>query len=639
MGRRARRRVPASVGMQVQKYGRTTGFTTGSINAVNVDVDVCYFPLTETICFPGYQAHFVNQFSIPAGSVPSAPREIPARSSSPGLEQPCRAAVRRRRRAHDRQADRCRAAALQRHDRRRAAERRPARPRQPASPPSPATGRSRSLGRRPASTAARRSRATRCTAERAPDPARRPDARLRRGTSYTDTSCGQRHDLLLQGVRGERGTARARRSNEALGDADRARRRRRRSLRRRQLQPRRTRPLSDAGRWTNGIVGSARPGCTSPRTCSPARSRRLAPRGATTPSTGPTSRSGRGSRRCPGSNNQLRLYARLQQPGSTYDGYMLRTNQLAGPTRSTSSASTTARLTRLLTITQELSAGDTCSSARRARSSRPGATTAAPGRGSASVHDTTYATAGYGRRRPARDDRPARRLRCADARSPRARPAPPTASAPRRRRPGRTVLDCAALRRRLADHGLQGVSRHEPGTRRRVLTTLPSRRRYTDTTAPNGTTYYYKVVRRERERRGPTSNEATATPRRRRCPRALLDSGRQLQPPEREPALRRGPLDERDHRRRDRLHTSPRTRSPARSHDDLHRLAQQRPVRPRRRGVGADHDLPGANNQLRLYARLQMPARRRRLHAAHEPAQRDRPGLPRALDNGAIVGC
>ncbi len=59
--------VPASVGMQVQKYGRTTGFTSGSINAVNVDVDVCYFPLTETICFPGFEAHFVNQFSITPG--------------------------------------------------------------------------------------------------------------------------------------------------------------------------------------------------------------------------------------------------------------------------------------------------------------------------------------------------------------------------------------------------------------------------------------------------------------------------------------------------------------------------------------------------------------------------------------------
>ena len=62
--------VSPSVGQPVQKYGRTTGFTTGSINAVNVDVDVCYFPVTETICFPGFEAHFVNQFSVPDGSVP-----------------------------------------------------------------------------------------------------------------------------------------------------------------------------------------------------------------------------------------------------------------------------------------------------------------------------------------------------------------------------------------------------------------------------------------------------------------------------------------------------------------------------------------------------------------------------------------
>ena len=55
--------VSASVGLPVQKYGRTTGLTTSSINAVNVDVDVCYFPLTPQICLE--QAHFVNQFSIP----------------------------------------------------------------------------------------------------------------------------------------------------------------------------------------------------------------------------------------------------------------------------------------------------------------------------------------------------------------------------------------------------------------------------------------------------------------------------------------------------------------------------------------------------------------------------------------------
>jgi len=61
---------PAAVGIPVQKYGRTTGYTTGSVNAVNVDVDVCYFPLTETICFPGFEAHYANQFSVPDGSVP-----------------------------------------------------------------------------------------------------------------------------------------------------------------------------------------------------------------------------------------------------------------------------------------------------------------------------------------------------------------------------------------------------------------------------------------------------------------------------------------------------------------------------------------------------------------------------------------
>ena len=46
----------------------------------------------------------------------------------------------------------------------------------------------------------------------------------------------------------------------------------------------------------------------------------------------------------PGANNQLRLLARIQQPGtSTYDGYMLRPNQLAGTDQISSSGSTTAR--------------------------------------------------------------------------------------------------------------------------------------------------------------------------------------------------------------------------------------------------------------------------------------------------------
>src|SRR4029077_20460394 len=81
--------VSATVGQGVQKYGRTTGLTTGSINAVNVDVDVCYFPLTDTICFPGYQAHFANQFSIPDGSVPfSASGDSGSLVVAPGSNNP-----------------------------------------------------------------------------------------------------------------------------------------------------------------------------------------------------------------------------------------------------------------------------------------------------------------------------------------------------------------------------------------------------------------------------------------------------------------------------------------------------------------------------------------------------------------------
>jgi hypothetical protein len=54
----------------VQKYGRTTGYTTGSVNAVNVDVDVCYYPADRDDLLPGLRGHYANQFSVPDGSVP-----------------------------------------------------------------------------------------------------------------------------------------------------------------------------------------------------------------------------------------------------------------------------------------------------------------------------------------------------------------------------------------------------------------------------------------------------------------------------------------------------------------------------------------------------------------------------------------
>ena len=48
--------------------------------------------------------------------------------------------------------------------------------------------------------------------------------------------------------------------------------------------------------------------------------------------------------------------------------------------------------------------------------------------------------------------------------------------------------------------------------------------------------------------------------------------------------------------------------------------------------------LPGTNNDFRLYARLQRPgSSAQRPHAAHEPADRHRPGVHRADRPGATV--
>ena len=106
-------------------------------------------------------------------------------------------------------------------------------------------------------------------------------------------------------------------------------------------------PLSDAGRWANLASGAATTlavnnnqlACTLSTTCSAWRN----------PTTyGPDTEVWARITTLPGTTNQLRLYARLQQPsGANWDGYMLRTNQLAGTRRaSTSNASTTATLSR-----------------------------------------------------------------------------------------------------------------------------------------------------------------------------------------------------------------------------------------------------------------------------------------------------
>ncbi len=95
----------------------------------------------ETLCFPGYQAHFVDQFSIPDGSVPfSASGDSGSLIVTPGSNQPVGLLFAGGDGLTIANPDRARSAAIRRHDRRRAADRRSAVGYLPVSPRSPARG-------------------------------------------------------------------------------------------------------------------------------------------------------------------------------------------------------------------------------------------------------------------------------------------------------------------------------------------------------------------------------------------------------------------------------------------------------------------------------------------------------------------
>ena len=57
--------VQANVGMQVQKFGRTTGHTFGEVDMLNATVNVCYYSPCQK---PGNVARFVNQIIITPGT-------------------------------------------------------------------------------------------------------------------------------------------------------------------------------------------------------------------------------------------------------------------------------------------------------------------------------------------------------------------------------------------------------------------------------------------------------------------------------------------------------------------------------------------------------------------------------------------
>jgi hypothetical protein len=118
-------------------------------------------------------------------------------------------------------------------------------------------------------------------------------------------------------------------------------------------------PLSDAGRWTNAINGGAENGlhvssnrlaCSVTTTCTAWRSNA---------EYGPDVEVSTRVSVLPGTNNHIRLYARLKEQGSgAYDAYMLRTNQLAGADEVYLERIDNGAHVRLATVAQDLAPGD-----------------------------------------------------------------------------------------------------------------------------------------------------------------------------------------------------------------------------------------------------------------------------------------
>ena len=558
--------------MQVQKYGRTTGFTTGSINAVNVDVDVCYFPLTETICFPGYQAHFVNQFSIPDGSVPfsaagdSGSLLVTTGSNNPvgllfaggdglTIANPIDAVLQRFSVTID------------------------GAPAGPTGRPAPLPASRAIAGDGQVDALLDGAELRRRLADLGLQGRIAARARTRRPASPTlgvhDELRGlgrcERHDLLLQGVRARTPTARARHSNEASATPIRPSRRRAAADRRR-LQPPNENPLSDAGRWTNGIIGSVETGlnttsntlaCSKTTTCTAWRNAaqygpdvEVWARLSTLP----------GDEQ-PASPARPRPDSRARRP--TTATCCVRTSSRE-PTRSCIERVDNGAIVNLLDVNQELAAGDifllrvkgsTVEAWRNDGSawSRLGTTT-----------DSTYAGVGFVGVGMRGTTGRARRLRSAQPEpEPTGSPYGPLGS--RWRRIGDALLDGAELRRRLAGFGLQGLSRHEP----EPDDCSRHARRADDVRglgAPERRDLLLQGVRAQRQRREPALGQVLCDPIwPRRTGRAAADR-RRLQP-HGEPALRRRALDERDQRLgRDRPeHDLEHARML--EDDDLHRLA------------------------------------------------------------------
>jgi hypothetical protein len=118
-------------------------------------------------------------------------------------------------------------------------------------------------------------------------------------------------------------------------------------------------PLSDGGRWSNGVLSSGEAGLK-------VVSNQLAGTKSTTTTAwrndaqyGPDTESWVSIPTLPGNANAVRLYARIRTPGSSaVDGYMLRFNQLSGTDQVLLERLDNGGIVTLKTINQELGTGD-----------------------------------------------------------------------------------------------------------------------------------------------------------------------------------------------------------------------------------------------------------------------------------------
>jgi fibronectin type 3 domain-containing protein len=589
----------ATIGMGVQKYGRTTGLQLGTVQDVSLMVDVCYFPLTEELCFPGFEARYVNQIAVSPGTF-SAPGDSGSLMVTQGGNQPVALLF-----AGDGSLTIGNPIipVLQRFN--VTIEGGPPISGPPSAPQNlrAAAGDGQVSLTWNAPTFNGGSAVTSYNIFRGTSPGGETFLTGSTTTDYVDPSAANGTTYYYK-VSALNANGESSLSNEAnatpaalvaptslpapLDDFNRPD----------------ENPLSDQGRWSNSVipgesghyVTSNQLACSVATTCTAWRNNAQF---------GPDVEVWARLSTLPGVNNQLRLYARLQMPGSSA-GYLLRTNQLSGPDevwleRFNGGA------TRLLTITQELAAGDTI--LLRAKGSTIEAWRL-PSGGSWSrlgtLRDATYGAPGYvgiGLRGTSGrlDDFGARGLGSSS---------PPGAPTGLSATPGDASVGLSWSApsfdggSQISGYKLYRGTSPNPTT---VVATLPpAQTSYVDGGLQNGTTYYYKVSALNANGEGAASNEASATPIAAVAPTSL-------------PA----PLDDFNRANENPLSDQGRWSNSVIPGESGHYVTSNQlacsvattcTAWRNNAQFGPDVEvwarlstLPGVNNQLRLYARLQMP--------------------------------